>query len=111
MILDTTIEVYSFTSATGSGSEGIPSKTYSLAFTSLASVQPVALTDAQLKQWGISTIGTDAKRVFLPGAPTVGQSWGIKDLKNGNTFQVRGTNPWPRHLELIAEPFQGVSPI
>jgi hypothetical protein len=112
VILTTTVEIYSRTSSLDPNNEGIPKFTFNLELTLGASVQPATLTEAELKSWGISSLTTDSKRVFIPGTYELGQSWAMKDLANSKTYQIRAVNPWPWiHTEMICEPYQGKSPL
>lgn len=111
MILNTTIEIYSRTERQDADNEGIPKFTYDLFLTTRASVQPLALSEAKLEQWGITTLGADAKHIFIPGVIKLGQSWLIKDLSTTERYELRGTNPWIRHTEIIAEKYQGQAPV
>ena len=113
MILNTTIEIYSRNSRQDADNEGIPKFTYDLFLTTRASVQPLALSEAKLEQWGITTLGADAKHIFIPVKNLkLGQSWLIKDLTTLERYELRGTNPWPWiHTEVIAEAYQGQAPV
>jgi hypothetical protein len=111
MILTTTIEIYSRNKRQDANNEGIPQFTYDLFLISRASVQPLSLSEAKLDQWGLTTIGADAKHIFIPGVVKLGQSWLIKDLGTSERYELRGTNPWIRHTEIIAEPYQGGEPV
>ena len=112
MILDRIIEFYSRTpKAAAPGDAGIKKYTYQMFYSTRASVQPAQLSQSVLAQWGLTTLGTDSKRIFVPGEVMDGQAFLIKDLKTSLRYEVRGSNVWPHHTEFIAEPFQGKDPI
>jgi hypothetical protein len=112
MILDRTIEFYSRTQkAAAPGDAGIKKYTYQMFYSTRASVQPAQLSQSKLEQWGLTTLGTGSKRIFIPGEIVDGQAWLIKDLKTSLRYEIRGTNVWPLHSEFIAEPYQGGDPI
>lgn|SRR5512147_26778 len=111
MIVDRTVQLYSRTESLGPGSEGIPSYTYQLVASPRASVQPIRLTEATLAQWGLTDIDANAKIAFIPGEFIGGELFLLKDLKTSLRYEIRGTNPWVRHTELLCIPYQGGAPI
>ena len=111
MILDRTIEIYSRVETMDPNNEGIPTYAYSLAKTTRASVQPITLSSTQLSVWGISDIDANSKIVFFPGEFDDGLGYVIKDLKTSLRYEVRGSNQWPHHVEMLAIPYQGGDPI
>jgi hypothetical protein len=111
MILDRTIEIYSRTENLAANNEGIPSFTYQLFLTIRASGQPAKLTEAQLQQWGLITLDIDSRIFYIPGGVQVPQSYLIKDLKTSLRYEIRGSNPWGHHTEILAEPYQGGAPV
>ena len=111
MILDRTVEFYSRTESFPPGCEGIPKFTYQMMLSTRASVQPAKLSSSELALWGLTTLGADVKKVFVPGEIQDCQAWLIKDLKTNLRYEIRGSNPWPRHTEYICLPYQGGDPI
>jgi hypothetical protein len=111
MILDRTIEIYSRTETMNPANEGIPSYTYTLAKSTRASVQPINLSSTQLSQWGISDIDANSKIAFFPGQFLDGLGYVVKDLKTSAQYEVRGSNQWPNHVEMLCVPYQGGDPL
>jgi len=112
MILDRTIELYSRTiKAAAPGDAGIKKYTYQMFLSTRASVQPAQLSQSKLEQWGLTTLGSGSKKIFVSGNIAEGQAWLIKDLKTSLRYEIRGPNTWPNHMEFIAEPYQGGDPI
>jgi hypothetical protein len=70
-------------------------------------VQPKSLSEAQLKQWGISTLSQDAKAVYdFIGSPyfVIGNR---ARVDYGTVYDIRARNEWPSHLEYILVPVAG----
>lgn len=111
MILDRTVQLYSRTESLGPGSEGIPSYTYQSVASSRASLQPIKLSESVLAQWGLTDIDANSKIVFIPGQYEDGLLYLLKDLKTSLRYEVRGSNVWPNHTELLCVPYQGGAPI
>jgi hypothetical protein len=111
MILDRTVEIYSRTELLGQGSEGIPSYTYQLIKSTRASLQPISLSSTSLAQWGLTDIEANSKIVFIPGEYIDGLAFLVKDLKTSLRYEIRGSNPWGMHTEILCMPYQGGDPI
>jgi hypothetical protein len=112
MILDRMLEFYSRTVKDATpGDEGIKKYTYNMFLSTRGNLQPARLSESTLAQWGLTTIQSDAKIVFVPGELIDGQAWLIKDLKTSLRYEVRGSNPWNHHSEFLVVPYQGKDPI
>jgi hypothetical protein len=75
--------------------------------TIIADVQPATLTQAQLQEWGYSTLTSDPKKLFVMGSDAY-LTLGNRVRVNGDkVYDVRGTNIWPVHQENYLLPVQG----
>lgn len=71
-----------------------------------ASVQPAGLTAAELKEYGVTDLISNAKKVFLKRNSSIVPL--MKLAANGETYEIRGVNHWLIHSELLCMPLQGV---
>jgi hypothetical protein len=77
-----------------------------------ADVQPYRLTEANLEQWGLSNKDADAKKMFYDeisvNIKINNRVSVVSDFDNSLIYyDIKGTNPWPTHMEAILIPVQG----
>ena len=104
MILRDKIDIYSFVVI--KTSDGIKQKNYGLTMSNIScSFQPLSLNPTEARDFGLTDITSNAKRVFLRLSVSV--DLGNRILKDGVFYDVRGTNEWPAHQEVFCVPVQG----
>jgi hypothetical protein len=69
-------------------------------------VQPRSLSIAELQQWGISDLTSNAKIMFYDTEPLMAIGNRVR-IDSDIIYDIRGTNPWPRHDEALLIPVQG----
>lgn len=109
MITDTTVQLYQ--KVTTKNSKGQTVNSYATLTKSIqANVQPVALNQAQLAQWGVTDLSANAKKMFYYPDDDVRLLDRIID-SYGNRYEVRGVNQWGSppfgHYEALLIPVQG----
>jgi len=95
-------------------SEGTPIKTWSYVTaldTVRADVQPKRLSPEERKLYGLSNANSDAKVFLGKVSAYTAENNRVKVVSDfdGTTayYDIRATNPWPRHIEMILIPVQG----
>ena len=105
----------------GKNSEGTVTKTWGYkalptpidpAVTMRIDVQPNALSQAELLQWGLSNRSADVKKVFFEYETRMAinnRLAVVTDYDGGSTiyYEIKGVNQWPFHGEAILVPVQG----
>ena len=104
--MNDTVQLYSKTSI--KLADGTIKNTWALVDTIVADVQPAQLTIAQLQAWGISTLQSDAKKMYLIGPVNANIKIGARATVVGDgTFDIRAANIWPSHQSAYLVPVQG----
>jgi len=70
-------------------------------------VQPKSLTEAQLKQWGLSTLSQDAKVIYDFNNNSYFKLGNRARVDYGTVYDIRAINNWESHGEYILLPIQG----
>ena len=75
-------------------------------------VQPNALTQAELLQWGLSNRAADVKKIFFDYSVNIAinnRAAIVTDYDGGSTiyYEIKGVNQWPCHIEAILVPVIG----
>jgi hypothetical protein len=104
MIQKDTVVIQSRTKTTDA--EGVVGYTFATLKTIVADVQPANLTESQLKQWSLTDLAANAKKMFYAKDSQI--IIGLRAVTGGETYEIRGTNQWPRHDEAIMIPVQGL---
>jgi hypothetical protein len=86
-------------------SEGMVSKTWTVLKTKKVDVQPAALSENEVKLFGISSQGSNAKRVYYEQDSGIIE--GLRLSTGGELYEVRGVNPWSIHGVCLAIPVVG----
>ena len=73
----------------------------------ICDVQPKSITDAQLKEWGLSTLTQDAKAVYDFSGSTNFKLTNRAIVDGGTIYQIKAINNWNVHQEYIFVPLQG----
>ena len=109
MITDSIASVYKRTGA--KNDRGQIANTFAYAGTVSINIQPVALTEADMKAWGISSLQSDAKKAFFYPTAVVNVLDQLTDSW-GQRYEVRALNRWGSppfgHYEALLIPVQGV---
>lgn len=111
-MIDSIVEI--FVPTTTKTSDGTVKKIWAYSTGSAANativtdVQPKSLSEAQLKQWGLSTLSQDAKVVYdFNDSPYF--AIGNRVRVDGDTiYDIRGVNKWDSHGEFILIPTVGL---
>jgi len=70
-------------------------------------VQPKSLNEAQLKQWGLSTLSQDAKVIYDFNNNSYFKLGNRARVDYDTVYDIRGINNWESHGEYILLPVQG----
>jgi len=112
-MLDSTVEIYVLSSTITS--DGTVKKTWGYKqvppvapiATIITDVQPKSLSEAQLKQWGLSTLTQDAKVISdFSNNPYLVIGNRVR-VDSDIVFDIRARNPWDNHTEYVIIPVQG----
>jgi len=68
----------------------------------VGNLMPKALTESQIKQYGISTRAANTKVFYFNPDPLV--AIGTRLYDGATWYDVRAVSPWPKHYEAILEP-------
>ncbi len=99
--------VHIFTPTAVKSSEGLLQNQYFFAVSVWMDVQPARLSDAELRVFGITTIGVDVRRAFCDYDSRLTLTCRV--VIDNALFDVRAVNVWPSHTELMLFPVQGAS--
>lgn len=88
------------------GTEGEQTFTFATLKTIAADVQPAQLTKTESERWGITDLAANSKKMFYESDSTILLL--MRALVDGETYEIRGINVWPRHSEAILVPVQGL---
>lgn len=91
---------------TVTGTEGEQTYTFATLKTIMADVQPANLTQSQAATWGITDLAASAKKMFTERDPSIALL--MRAVVESETYEIRGSNHWPRHSEFILVPVQGI---
>lgn len=73
----------------------------------VADSQPKTLTEAELKQWGFSTLNANARLIYYLDFDTYFAIGNRARIDAVEICDIKGVNTWPGHTEVIAIPVQG----
>ena len=73
----------------------------------ITDVQPKSLNEAQLKQWGLSTLSQDAKVIYDFNNNSYFKLGNRARVDYDTVYDIRGINNWESHGEYILLPIQG----
>mgnify|MGYP003589771507 CR=1 FL=1 len=110
-MIDSVVEI--FVPTTTKTSDGTLKKVW--AYTSggaanatiVADVQPKSLSEAQLKQWGLSTLSQDAKVVYDFNDNPYFALLNRARVDGDTIYDIRGVNKWESHCEYVLVPVAG----
>ena len=108
MRLDGLLDIYQKNPAIDPFVEGL--KNYTLTLTKPATpagIQPKSLTPVELSAFGVSDINENARICFINSDPEIIELMHAQDLLTLKWYEIKATNPWPSHTELLLTPIQG----
>lgn len=104
MILKNSCAIYSRTVAQDSEHRQV--STYTLAETIMANVNPTSLSEMEIKEYGLTDIHTDARKMLFYPDDTVFKGYRVV-VDSGAMYEIRALHKWPTNYQALLIPVQG----